>query len=65
MIDNDIIGTGHWIFAGVSILAFIIFLVWSYRKDKIVHKRSYKGSSFFLLFLLIGFFLLFIFKRIF
>ncbi|MCH8546302.1 MAG: hypothetical protein LAT54_06175 [Cryomorphaceae bacterium] len=65
MIDKDIIGTGHWIFAGVSILAFLIFLVWSYKKDNPTHKQSYKGSSLFLLVLLVGFFLLFIFKRLF
>jgi cytochrome bd-type quinol oxidase subunit 1 len=65
MIDPDIIGPGHWIFAGISITAFLVFLVWSYRKDLPVHKRSYKGSSIFLLVLLMIFFLLFIFKRLF
>ncbi|MCC5918963.1 MAG: hypothetical protein JJU02_16725 [Cryomorphaceae bacterium] len=65
MIDKDIIGTGHWIFAGITIAAFIVFLFWSYKKDAPVHKVSYKGISMFLLVILIIFFVLFIFKRLF
>jgi uncharacterized membrane protein len=29
----DFIGTGHYIFAGLFALAFIIYLVYAYRKD--------------------------------
>ena len=32
------ITTGHWIFAGIFMLAFVGYLIWSYRKDLKLHK---------------------------
>jgi hypothetical protein len=58
------ITTGHWIFAGIFAIAFIGILIWSYRKDLVMHRNYYKGASYFLLFFLIAFFLMFIFKRL-
>ncbi|MGA8852794.1 MAG: hypothetical protein WB492_01320 [Christiangramia sp.] len=51
--------TGQWIFAGLFLIAFIIIMIFSYRKDIRLHKKYYKGS----LYVLIGFiiFILFLF----
>tara|TARA_R100001369_G_C3315085_1_gene167963 strand:- start:587 stop:775 length:189 start_codon:yes stop_codon:yes gene_type:complete len=43
--------TGQWIFAAIFAVAFIIIMLFSYRKDKNLHKKYYKGS----LWILIGF----------
>jgi len=51
-------GNGQIIFAILFAIAFIIFLVYAYRKDIKLHRKYYKGS----VWVLIGFiaFLLFI-----
>ena len=36
------ITTGHWIFAGIFAIAFLIYLFISYRKDLRLHKIHYK-----------------------
>jgi len=43
--------TGQWIFAAIFAVAFIAIMLFSYRKDKKLHKKYYKGS----LWILIGF----------
>ena len=43
--------TGQLVFAGSFVLAFIIIMVYSYRKDIKLHKKHYKNSYF----ILIGF----------
>nr|WP_247672612.1 hypothetical protein [Aquimarina sp. MMG016] len=43
--------TGQLIFAGCFVVAFIILMIFSYRKDIKLHRKYYKGS----LFILIGF----------
>ena len=43
--------TGQWIFAAIFAVIFIIVMLFSYRKDKNLHKKYYKGS----LWILIGF----------
>ncbi len=43
--------TGQWIFAAIFAVIFIIVMLFSYRKDKKLHKKYYKGS----LWILIGF----------
>ncbi|WP_300437004.1 hypothetical protein [Christiangramia sp.] len=43
--------TGQLIFAGLFIVAFVIIIIYSYRKDIKLHKKYYKGS----LYVLIGF----------
>ncbi|HBY68834.1 MAG TPA: hypothetical protein DEG69_14480 [Flavobacteriaceae bacterium] len=43
--------TGQWIFAAIFAVAFIIIMLFSYQKDKNLHKKYYKGS----LWILIGF----------
>ncbi|MGV3696023.1 hypothetical protein [Flavobacterium sp.] len=36
--------TGQWIFAAVFFIAFVIAASYTYRKDKALHLREYKGS---------------------
>ncbi len=43
--------TGQWIFAGCFVVAFVILMIISYRKDLKLHRKYYKGS----IFILIGF----------
>jgi cytochrome bd-type quinol oxidase subunit 1 len=47
--------TGQWIFAGFFVVAFVILMIFSYRKDKPLHKKHYKGSFL----VLLGFFAFF------
>ncbi|MCX2680296.1 hypothetical protein OOZ15_10125 [Galbibacter sp. EGI 63066] len=48
--------TGQWIFAGIFALAFIIIMIISYKRDKKLHQKQYKGS----IWILVGF-IIFIF----
>lgn len=43
--------TGQWIFAAIFAIGFILIMLYSYRRDKKLHKKYYKGS----LWILIGF----------
>ena len=43
--------TGQLIFAACFIVAFIVLMIFSYRKDIKLHRKYYKGS----LYILIGF----------
>ncbi|MCW4467852.1 hypothetical protein OGH69_02655 [Flavobacterium sp. MFBS3-15] len=36
--------TGQLVFAGLFIVAFVIAMVYVYRKDLALHKKYYKGS---------------------
>jgi len=51
--------TGQWYFVIFFVIAFVILMVFSYRKDKTLHKKHYKGS----IWILIGFiaFVIFLF----
>jgi len=51
--------TGQWYFVIFFVIAFVILMVFSYRKDKALHKIHYKGS----IWILIGFvaFVIFLF----
>ena len=53
--------TGQLIFAGLFIVAFVIVMIFSYRKDIKLHKKYYKGSIYvligFILFILLLFFI--------
>jgi len=39
---------GQWIFAAFFVVAFISIMVFSYKGDKKLHKKYYKGSIFIL-----------------
>jgi hypothetical protein len=58
------ITTGHWIFAGVFMVLFMGYLVWSYRKDLRVHKLHYSGVLYFFGSLVVVLFLIYVFKRL-
>ncbi|TBW26514.1 hypothetical protein [Gramella sp. KN1008] len=53
--------TGQLIFAGLFVIAFIIVMIFSYRKDTRLHKKYYKGSIYvligFIVFILLLFFI--------
>ncbi|MBZ9728815.1 hypothetical protein LB467_03875 [Salegentibacter sp. JZCK2] len=54
--------TGQLIFAGLFIVAFVIIIVISYKKDTLLHKKQYKGSIWVLLAFLAFIGLLFVLK---
>lgn len=58
------ITTGHWIFAGVFMILFMGYLVWSYRKDMKIHKTHYGGVLYLLAGLVVVLFLIYVFKRL-
>jgi membrane protein YdbS with pleckstrin-like domain len=58
------ITTGHWIFAGLFMVGFITYLIWSYRKDANIHKMHYGRGAKILLVLVVIIFVLFIVKQI-
>ncbi|TDQ29181.1 hypothetical protein [Zeaxanthinibacter enoshimensis] len=35
--------TGQWIFAAVFVVVFTIFIILSYKKDRNLHRKNYKG----------------------
>jgi len=54
--------TGQWIFAGFFVVAFVILMIFSYRKDLKLHRKYYKGSIFILIGFIIFILLLFVLK---
>ncbi|KRO68955.1 MAG: hypothetical protein ABR88_01955 [Cryomorphaceae bacterium BACL7 MAG-120322-bin74] len=58
------ITTGHWIFAGLFTLTFLVFLFWSYRKDAKVHSVHYGNSLKMILAGILLLFVIYIFKRL-
>ncbi|AXT53245.1 hypothetical protein D1818_21330 [Aquimarina sp. BL5] len=54
--------TGQLIFAGCFVVAFIILMIFSYRKDLKLHRKYYKGSIFILIGFIIFILLLFVLK---
>ena len=59
------ITTGHWIFAGVFLLIFIIYLVWGYRKDMKLHKLHYGKSYYVLAAIIVILFVFYVLKQVF
>ena len=55
--------TGKIIFASVFALAFILFMAWSYRKDRSVTSAYYKNTSKTFVFILLVFTVLFLFVK--
>lgn len=55
--------TGHWIFAGIFLFLFVLYLIWSYRKDIPLHRIHYGGASLVLVGIIVLLFLFYIFKR--
>ncbi|QNJ96772.1 hypothetical protein [Constantimarinum furrinae] len=36
--------TSQWIFSACFLVAFVILMIFSYKKDKKLHKKHYKGT---------------------
>ncbi|NGZ90006.1 hypothetical protein [Psychroflexus maritimus] len=53
---------GQWFFAVFFVIAFSVLIILSYRKDKKLHKKYYKGSLFILLGFLVFIAILFLIK---
>ena len=53
---------GQWIFASFFVIAFVSATIYSYRKDKNLHQKFYKGSSWILVGFLVFIGLLFLIK---
>ncbi len=53
---------GQLIFAAFFVIAFIILMIFSYRKDIKLHRKYYKGSIFILIGFIIFIVLLFVLK---
>jgi len=59
------IGTGHWIFAGLFVLAFVSYIIYAYRKDL---KRSgvhYRRVYLLLIFAAIAYTLMYLLNKAF
>lgn len=41
--------TGRIVFISFFVLAFVVAIAWSYRKDKTIHLKQYKGAKWILL----------------
>lgn len=54
--------TGQLVFAGIFVVAFIILMIFSYRKDIQLHRKYYKGTIFILIGFIIFILLLFLLK---
>ncbi len=54
--------TGQLAFAGFFVVAFIVLMIFSYRKDIKLHRKYYKGSIFILIGFIIFILLLFVLK---
>tara|TARA_B100000795_G_C22616891_1_gene367346 strand:+ start:600 stop:788 length:189 start_codon:yes stop_codon:yes gene_type:complete len=55
--------SGQWTFVVFFVIAFVIALFFSYRKDKVLHKKYYKGSIWVLVGFIVFVFLLVLFKN--
>ncbi len=56
--------TGQYIFVGLFILAFVILIIRSYKKDAKLHRKEYKGSKWILLGFIGFIILLFVIKMV-
>ncbi|WP_309641347.1 hypothetical protein [Flavobacterium sp.] len=54
--------TGQWTFAALFFVAFVIIMIFSYRKDILVHQKFYKGNYKVLIAFLVFIALLFVIK---
>ncbi|WP_273566219.1 hypothetical protein [Maribacter halichondriae] len=59
--------TGQLIFAALFVVAFTIFIILSYKKDKKLHEKNYRGVKWvgivFIIFILILFMIKYLFKN--
>lgn len=55
--------TGQWIFAAIFFICFVIVIIYSYRKDIVLHRKYYKGNIFVLVGFIVFILLLFVIKE--
>ena len=59
--------TGQWIFAGLFVLVFAYILFRSYKRDRKLHEKNYKGVAWvgavFVIFIIILFFLKYLLRN--
>ena len=53
---------GHWIFATIFAFSFVCYLIWSYRKELKLNKIHYRGSSLFILSVIVIAFVIYVFR---
>ncbi len=56
--------TGQLIFAAIFVVAFVFIIAFSYRKDKNIHRKHYRGSLLVLVVFLLFIALLFVLKSV-
>lgn len=56
------IGTGHWVFAGLFALGFVIMLLWAYKDDIKRTPWLFKGSGMFFLVVFLSIMILIVLK---
>lgn len=64
MKEVEVITTGHWIFAAIFAVAFVIFLIWSYRKDAARHAKYEMSSYGIIMLFAVLLLIIYIFKRL-
>jgi len=58
------VGKGHWIFALIFFLVFIVGMIWAYRKDKPVNKTHYKRAYMLIFVVVLILFLVYTFVKL-
>ncbi|MFZ0489954.1 MAG: hypothetical protein WBV11_15895 [Salegentibacter sp.] len=56
--------SGQLIFAAIFVVAFVFIIAFSYRKDKNIHRKHYRGSLLVLVVFLLFIALLFVLKSV-
>jgi membrane protein CcdC involved in cytochrome C biogenesis len=56
------ITSGHWIFALCFAIAFVGYLIWSYKTEVKLNRIHYKGSILFIFSVIIFAFLVYVFR---
>jgi cytochrome bd-type quinol oxidase subunit 1 len=62
--NNIMFSTGQLVFTGIFIVGFVIALYFSYRNDKNLHQKFYKGSYKVLIMFFLFIIALFVIKKI-
>lgn len=57
--DNELIGTGHYIFAGIFIILFLGIMAYAYRKDLKQVKVHYSKVWMIIILILVIYFIIF------
>lgn len=58
------VGKGHWIFALIFFIAFVVYMIWAYRKDKSVSRFHFNGSYLIIIFMILVLVLVYTFIKL-